>query len=104
MCLLCNKYSFAVSNAMGLYRRRIIRFILGIAVFIAIVQILTTLHFSSVYNGDVPDITRKKWGDINELHASSASVNIEDLNSLKTAGLDLRKSMVSARGCLLDRL
>lgn len=47
-----NKYSYSLSDDMGLYRARLVRFFLGIAVLIAIVQILTTLHFSSIHGNE----------------------------------------------------
>ena len=86
---------------MGLYRRRIVRFILGIAVLIAVIQILTTLHFSSIYNGDDPRISRKKTRRNENGWTTLRSGDIQVTN---TAVLDLRKSKASINGYMLHRL
>ena len=86
---------------MGLYRRRIVRLILGIAVLIAVIQILTTLHFSSNYNGDDPRISRKKTRENEVPWTSLPRVAIPNTN---TTVLDLRKSQVSGSGYMLHRL
>jgi hypothetical protein len=80
---------------MGLYRRRIVRFLLGIIVFIAIVQILSTLHFSSLSHGDIRAIPRKESRQIVEAQTGLPSV-IQNSHSVKTsADFDWRKSKVS---------
>lgn len=79
---------------MGLYRRRIVRFILGIAVFIAVVQILTTLHFSSIYTNDSAGVLRQKTRR-NELRTYQHNVLSEEPTLAKTSAVfDLRKSQV----------
>ena len=90
---------------MGLCRRRIVRLLLGIVVFIAIVQILSTLHFSSRYNDGVPRILREESRRIDELQTGLPSV-IQDSQYVKTtaASFDLRRSKVSRNGSMLDRL
>lgn len=88
---------------MGLYRRRIVRFILGIAVFLAIVQILTTLHFSSIHNDEVlvnlPQKTRR-----NELQSSLHSVLEDSTIARTTQEFDLRNSRVSTSGFVVERV
>ena len=88
---------------MGLYRRRIVRFLLGIIVFIAIVQILSTLHFSSITTGDFRTISRKEVRRINKARTSLPDV-VHDRRSVKiTDDFDLRNSKVSTNGSMVHR-
>ena len=59
---------------MELYRFRIVRFTLGIAVVIAVIQILTTLHFSSIHSGGTGNLLRAKTKR-GELHST---LGVED--------------------------
>jgi hypothetical protein len=85
---------------MGLYRRRIVRYILGILAFIAVVQILTTLHFSTINDGE-RSTSRKATRRTDE-----PPTIIQDSSVKATAIFDLRKSkvFVSANGSMLHRL
>ena len=76
---------------MGLHRCRIWRFVLSIALFIAVVQIVTTLYFTSYFNGDGSHESARINGDVKTTPFSdiSTSKSVET-----TAVFDIRKSKV----------
>lgn len=55
-----NTYSYSLSDDMGLYRARLVRFFLGTVVVIAIIQILTTLHFSSIHGNEATSLIQAR--------------------------------------------